>query len=84
MKNSIFLMDLNNTGYQPASKSPNQPVLIKIKVWLKVVPVHAVTAHRESRGIAPPILNLNSQWICTVSFITWLLYFWGKRISGMH
>jgi hypothetical protein len=41
---------------------------MKFRVDGEVVPVHAVTAYRENRGIAPLILNLSTVWRPAVSF----------------
>jgi hypothetical protein len=40
----------------------------------KVVPIHVMWAYRESRSIAPLILNLDSSWRWVVSFTTHSLY----------
>jgi hypothetical protein len=45
----------------------------------KVVPVHTMTTHRGSRGIAALILNFSTRWGIAVNFLLWVLHPWGKN-----
>jgi len=46
----------------------------------EVVPVHAMKAYVNSRGMAPLILNLSTTWWWVVKFTPFLLYLWGKNL----
>ena len=47
---------------------------IPLTVLGKVVPVHAMKAYVDSRGISPLILNLSTRWKWVVKFTPWLIY----------
>jgi len=47
----------------------------------KDVPVHAVTACRGSRGIAPLIFNVSAVWSSVVSFFAWPVCTQGKSMQ---
>jgi hypothetical protein len=39
----------------------------------KVILFQIMKAHRRSRDIAPPVLNLSSKWRSVVKFTPWLI-----------
>jgi len=40
---------------------------------------HAMKTHWVNVSTTPPILNLNTRWRWVVSFMSWLLYLYGKN-----
>jgi hypothetical protein len=60
MKGSKYLTLKPTLEYGFCSHLP--PIAFSVTDKGKIVPVHAMKAHRRARGIAPLILNLSTRW----------------------